>query len=124
MLNAHPAVATVAVKDLTAARRFYADTLGLEVLEENEGVVLLKTADSQLVVYRSDFAGKNQATSVTWTVGDALKSLVSSLAERGVRFEHYDLPETKREGDIHHMGEQQAAWFKDPEGNIHCLLDA
>ena len=123
MLNAHPARAVVAVKELPASRGFYSDVLGLELLEENEEVLRYKTADSQLVVYRSPFAGTNQANAVMWTVGASLDPLVRSLAEKGVSFEHYDRPDMKREGDVHLIGDEKAAWFKDPDGNIHCLLN-
>lgn len=125
MLNAHPAVAAVAVKDLAAAKPFYVETLGLEVTEANDDFFRVKAAgSSQLVVYRSEFGGSNPATSVIWPAGAALESLVRSLTERGVRFEHYDFPGANRQGDLHQLGAQRAAWFKDPEGNIHCLLDA
>jgi hypothetical protein len=43
----------------------------------------------------------------------------------GVTFEHYDLPDTTREGDIHVMGEgdMRGVWFKDPDGNIIGLVN-
>jgi hypothetical protein len=40
-----------------------------------------------------------------------------------VRFEHYDdLPGMTREGDVHVAADMRAAWFKDPDGNIHALV--
>jgi hypothetical protein len=40
-----------------------------------------------------------------------------------VTFEHYDLPETTRDGDIHEMGDgMRGVWFKDPSGNIISLV--
>jgi len=123
MLNTYAAKATVAVKEPAAVRTFYSEILGLELLRKDEEYLLFKAGDSKLFLYRSTFAGTNQATSVTWTVGDALESLVKALGERGVRFEHDGLPDMKREGDIHLISEEKAAWFKAPEGNIHCLLN-
>jgi hypothetical protein len=38
-----------------------------------------------------------------------------------VTFEHYQLPDTVRKGDIHVSGQIRNAWFKDPDGNIHAL---
>jgi hypothetical protein len=70
------------------------------------------------VVYESEFAGTNKATSATWGVGDELETIVQTLKKAGVKFEHYDLPGLRREGDIHVAGEFRAAWFKDPDGNI------
>jgi catechol 2,3-dioxygenase-like lactoylglutathione lyase family enzyme len=55
---------------------------------------------------------------VTWFVGDEIEAVVAGLKAKGVLFEHYDLPETKRDGDIHVGHGLKVAWFKDPDGNI------
>jgi catechol 2,3-dioxygenase-like lactoylglutathione lyase family enzyme len=126
MLAGTRAVATVAVRDVEAARRFYEETLGLTPAQSNEppGVTTYTARDSFLLVYESAYAGTNRATSVTWGAGDDFEQLVAGLRERGVTFEHYDdLPGTTREGDIHHYGDLRAAWFKDPDGNIHNLVN-
>jgi catechol 2,3-dioxygenase-like lactoylglutathione lyase family enzyme len=119
MLNQRNAAATIAVKDLNAARRFYEDTLGLTpVAAEEDEVIVFKSGDSVLNVYRSQYAGTNQATAVTWIVGDELEDIVEQLKTKGIRFEHYDLPNTTLRGDIHVAGHMKVAWFKDPDGNI------
>jgi hypothetical protein len=46
------------------------------------------------------------------------------LKGKGVRFEHYDFPNTKRDGDVHVFGELKAAWFKDPDGNILSIVSS
>jgi hypothetical protein len=76
-----------------------------------------------LLVYRSDYAGTNQATAATWAVGDELDSVMDDLRSKGVSFEHYDLPGTTREGDVHILGDMRGAWFKDPDGNILALVN-
>ncbi|HEX7185459.1 MAG TPA: VOC family protein [Thermoanaerobaculia bacterium] len=126
MLGNKDAIATAAVKDIETAKRFYEDKLGLKpVHTEGEGVITYKTGGSSLLVYESQFAGTNKATSVTWGVGDDFDAIVESLRSRGVSFEHYDgLPEVTREGDIHRAGDLKLAWFKDPDGNIHHLNSA
>jgi hypothetical protein len=48
---------------------------------------------------------------------------VEALKRKGLTFEHYDLPETKRQGDVHVAGSTRVAWFKDPDGNIHNLFE-
>ena len=68
-------------------------------------------------MYRSSFAGTNKATAVTWTVDD-IDDVVRTLKAKGVTFEHYDMPNTKHEGDVHVAGHMKVAWFKDPDGNI------
>lgn len=72
-------------------------------------------------MYESEYAGTNQATAVTWPVGDELEAIVQELKSKGVKFEHYDLPDTTRKGDVHLAGDIRMAWFKDPDGNIHGI---
>jgi len=120
MLDAREAMATIAVKDLARAKKFYGDTLGLKEAgqEMDEEVAAYRSGKSTIVVYKSKFAGTNKATSATWGVGDELESIVGTLKKKGVAFEHYDMPGMTLEGDIHKFGEFRAAWFKDPDGNI------
>ena len=121
MLSDNDAVATVAVKDLERAKKFYGDTLGLTKVMENEEVAAFKTGNCKLFVYRSQFAGTNKATAVTFVAKD-VDDLVRTLKSRGVTFEHYDLPKMTRQGDVHVSGSMKTAWFKDPDGNIFSLV--
>jgi catechol 2,3-dioxygenase-like lactoylglutathione lyase family enzyme len=119
------AVATVAVKDLMKATKFYSETLGLKRGgREEPGGLTFVTGKSQLFVYQSQFAGTNKATTASWNVGAELDATVRALKGKGVSFEHYDMPGMKRDGDIHTMGNTKAAWFKDPDGNILALISA
>ena len=118
MLRETDAVATLAVKDLDKAARFYEETLGLSRADgEGDEALVFESGDTTINVYRSRFAGTNKATALTWVVDD-VEDVVDTLRARGVKFEHYDLPETTREGDIHVSGDIRVAWFKDPDGNI------
>ena len=117
------AVATIAVKDLTSAGKFYEETLGMKkVRQEGEEAIEFRSGNSTIFVYRSEFAGTNKATAITWVVGDEIEDTVRSLKEKGVAFEHYDMPGMKREGDLHIAGTMKGAWFKDPDGNILALM--
>ena len=118
MLGNKDAVANVAVKDLDVATDFYRNTLGLKPLhEEGNELVVFQSGHSSINVYRSEHAGTNKATAVTWTV-DNVEDEVNALRNRGVVFEHYDMPGMKREGDVHVSDHMKVAWFKDPDGNI------
>ena len=88
---------------------------------ENEEVLAFKTGASKLFVYRSQHAGTNKATAVTFLV-DEVDDLVRTLKSRGVTFEHYDLPKMTRQGDVHVAGPMRSAWFKDPDGNIFSVV--
>jgi catechol 2,3-dioxygenase-like lactoylglutathione lyase family enzyme len=124
MLGEKDATATAAVKDIEAARRFYEDKLGLKPADaEGHGVVTYKTGGSSLLVYESEFARTNKATTVTWSVGGDFDDIMQTLQSKGVSFEHYDgLPDVTRKGDVHQSGDMKLAWFKDPDGNIHHLI--
>lgn len=122
MLGDKDAVATIAVKDLEVARKFYEGTLGLKRAEEQEpGSLTLKSGSSSIFLYESRYAGTNQATVLTW--GDIdVDAIVRDLKAKGVRFEHYDdLPDTTREGDVHVGDGMRLAWMKDPDGNVLAL---
>jgi len=122
MLADNDAVATIAVKDLKAAKKFYGDTLGLKPTPVPEPEVLnYKSGNSTVLVYKSQFAGSNKATAVTWIVDD-VEGTVKDLKAKGVAFEHYDFPGMTRKGDVHIAGKSKAAWFKDPDGNILAVV--
>jgi catechol 2,3-dioxygenase-like lactoylglutathione lyase family enzyme len=123
MLGRKNSAATLAVSDLERARDFYENTLGLEPLQEVPESLLYKSGTSVLLVYPSEYAGTNQATAATWAVGDDFDAIVEGLRSKGVTFEHYDLPDTTREGDVHVIGEFRGVWFKDPDGNILSLVN-
>lgn len=123
MLRDTDAIATLAVKDLDVAAKFYEQTLGLNRADsEEEEAIVFESGDTVINVYRSNFAGTNKATALTWAVND-VEDVVRKLKAKGVRFEHYDLPETTREGDVHVSGDIKVAWFKDPDGNILSVVN-
>ena len=123
MLKDHAPMATVAVRNVEAAAAFYEGKLGLERVETpEEGVSTYRAGGRELLVYASQYAGTNEATSVTWAVGTECREIVQTLAGRGVKFEHYDMPGLTLEGDVHVAGDVALAWFKDPDGNIHHLF--
>jgi catechol 2,3-dioxygenase-like lactoylglutathione lyase family enzyme len=123
MLANREAIGTLAVKDLAVARKFYEGVLGLKAENaEGEEAILYKSGGSRILVYRSQYAGTNQATALNWIVGKEIEKTVHGLKEQGVVFEHYDLPGMTRKGDLHSTGDFQAAWFKDPDGNILCIM--
>jgi catechol 2,3-dioxygenase-like lactoylglutathione lyase family enzyme len=124
MLAGKDPIATIAVKDLGVARKFYEGTLGLKVEDETgTEAQTYRSGNARLIVYRSEFAGTNKATALNFVVGDELERIVKGLRDRGVTFEHYDMPEVKRDGDIHLAGPMKLAWFKDPDGNIIALMN-
>ena len=124
MLGEKNAVANIAVKNLEIAKKFYEGTLGLTQIDaEGQELIVLISGNSRINVYRSQYAGTNKATAVTWAVGEALDDVVRALKVKGVTFEHYDMPHMKRQGDVHVAGDRKVAWFKDPDGNILNIIN-
>ena len=123
MLRDKDAGAALAVSDLHRARDFYENTLGLAPVQEQPGGILYKSGNSVVLVYPSEYAGTNKATAAAWAVGDDFDAIVEELRSKGVSFEHYDLPDTTREGDVHIADDFKAVWFKDPDGNILNLVN-
>jgi catechol 2,3-dioxygenase-like lactoylglutathione lyase family enzyme len=123
MLGKADATPMIAVKDLDRARSFYEGTLGLSEVDDFGEGFMLKSGETTLSVYRSEFAGTNKATALTFNVDDLDKE-VSELKGKGISFEHYDLPGLEPRGDLY-VGEGgfKTAWFKDPDGNILSLIE-
>lgn len=123
MLGKADATPMIPVKDLDQARKFYEGKLGLDTKDEMDGEVLaMKSGDTLINVYRSEFAGTNKATALTFQVDDVEKE-VRELKEKGIFFEHYNLPGLQQQGDFYVAEGFKTAWFKDPDGNILSLAE-
>lgn len=124
MLKDSTVTANIPAADLGRARDFYADKLGLTPSDENPGGLVFTTAGSTFFLYETEYAGQAGHTIAQLHVADVAAE-AAELAERGVVFEHYDMPGTTWDGDVAAMaGMGHAAWFRDSEGNILCLDDA
>lgn len=123
MLGKADATPMIAVKDIDRAKQFYTDTLGLKPFEEMGGeFFMLKSGDTTVNVYKSEFAGTNKATTLTFDVDD-IDAEVRELKDKGITFEHYDVQGLKPDGDIYSGEGMKTAWFKDPDGNILSLVE-
>jgi catechol 2,3-dioxygenase-like lactoylglutathione lyase family enzyme len=123
MLGQADATPMIAVKDIDRARKFYEETLGLETKDAMGGEVLeVRSGDTVINVYRSEFAGTNQATALTFDVDD-IEGEVNALKSKGVVFEQYDMPGLDKQGDLYVAAGMKTTWFKDPDGNILSLFE-
>ena len=113
------------VNDLRKARSFYADTLGLDVLDAPMGQLELRLDDdTRVFVYE-----KPNHTPATFTIlnfpVDDVDDAVDELADRGVRFEVYKDGELRTDAKgVHRNGGPKMAWFRDPAGNFLSVLEA
>ena len=123
MLGKADATPMIAVKDLDRARRFYAETLGLKARDDWGEGFTLESGDTLINVYKSEFAGTNQATTLNFDV-DNIEDEVEELKQKGVFFEQYNLPGLEQRGDLYvGAGGFKTTWFKDPDGNILSLIE-
>lgn len=116
---------SVSVDDLGRARRFYTETLGLEVREETGMGVEVRLADgARVFLYEKKDHAPATFTVLNFVVDD-IDAAVDGLAAEGVRFERYGGEiATDAKGICRgRAGEQpHIAWFKDPAGNILSVL--
>jgi catechol-2,3-dioxygenase len=120
MLGKHPVDVMLLATDLGVARRFYGDTLGLQVLLADEQFLTFGCGgDSRLVVTKSTPGPREEATKASWRVDD-LAGEVAELRARGVPIQ--DLPELGTVDGVADIGFALAAWFIDPHHNWIGLL--
>ena len=125
MLRDSSAFSGFSVDDLQKARAFYAETLGLEVVDGPEaGTLFLRLHGGRDVFIYPKGQGHTPATYtiLNFPVADVEKA-VDELAAVGVVFEHYDMPEGEQDAKgIFRRSGLAVAWFKDPAGNILSVL--
>ena len=114
------------VNDIEKARQFYSEILGLEVTEvpEMQGILNLHIeGGTRIIIYAKPNHTPASFTILNFPVDDIAEA-VKTLKEKGVQFEHYDLPNFKTDADsIFRGGGPLIAWFTDPAGNIIAVLE-
>ena len=124
MLQNSPLYAYIPAKDVSRARRFYEDKLGLKPGKEVAGGVVYEFGKGTAAfLYPTPNAGTSRASQAYWQVED-IEREVAELKKRGVKFEDYDMPGMKTENGIFTGGGARAAWFRDSEGNILAIIQS
>ena len=120
MLSQYNPVATLPTADLTKARSFYEDTLGLTPDRDDMGGVSYRCGDGMIFVYESQYAGTNKATAASFDVpASSFQDEVDELRARGVQFLTFDAEGIAWNDGVASMGTSiQGVWFTDPDGNI------
>jgi catechol 2,3-dioxygenase-like lactoylglutathione lyase family enzyme len=115
----------VPVSDMARAQEFYETKLGLLHGRQifDGGITYQCGGGREIHIYPSPAsAGKSGSTVAAWEVVD-LEKTVDELTANGVRFEHYDSGRLRtNEKGIAELGEERVAWFKDPDGNTHGIV--
>ena len=121
LLSSAIAKAALPVEDLSRARAFYAEKLGLTPTREVEGALFYEgKGNSGFLLFPTGGRPSGQHTQMAWFVKDIAAS-VAQLKSRGVLFEEYDFPGLKTIDGIADLGYEKSAWFRDSEGNLLAL---
>lgn len=114
--------------DIERARRWYADKLGLDPVEERPGGVRYVVGGAEFAIYESGGRADGSFTQLAFTVDD-LEAEIATMRARGVVFEEYDIPGLETvdgiaeiDGNYPSKGSgERAAWFRDSEGNMLAM---
>jgi catechol 2,3-dioxygenase-like lactoylglutathione lyase family enzyme len=117
--NSH-AFSGFSTSDIDQARDFYANTLGLEVTEDNGILNLQLAGGGRVVIYPKDNHQAADFTVLNFPVSD-IDQAVDRLTAAGVTFERYLEMSQDERGVMRDQG-PPIAWFKDPAGNILSVI--
>jgi predicted enzyme related to lactoylglutathione lyase len=120
MLRNAPIRAYIPASNISRARKFYEEIIGLQPKEEYAGGVIYECGGTGVFMYPTPNAGTSKASQAFWQVND-VEVEVAELKERGVKFEEYDMPGMTMKNSIATAGGAKTAWFKDSEGNILAI---
>ena len=121
--NTH-AFSGFSVDDIPAAKKFYGDTLGLEVSEANGMLTLHLAGGGTVLAYPKGVAHTPASFTILNFLVDDIDAAVDRLTSLGVQFQHYDMPDlhTDERGIARDGVGPAIAWFTDPAGNILSVL--
>ena len=120
MLENSKAFSGFSVDDVSKAQKFYGETLGLRVSEENGMLQLQIAGDREILVYPKEDHAPAVFTILNFPV-DNIDEAVDGLVGRGVEFERYEGFGQDEKGIMRDQG-PDIAWFKDPAGNILSVI--
>ena len=106
------------------AKSFYSETLGLKFLDAD--MFSLIFAVNQTLTLRVQIVPElkpQQFTVFGWQVDD-IDATVTSLSERGVKFEVFGFPSQDARGICTFENGDKVAWFKDPDGNTLSIAQS
>ena len=122
MLTNAPFTTILPVIDMSRAREFYENQLGLIPggLKPDGKFIYTCAGGARLALFPKEGGTHADHTAVSFQVPDVVAA-INDLKTRGVVFENYDVPGLKTVDHVCVLGSEKAAWFKDTEGNYLCL---
>lgn len=124
MLTSSASFTVLPATDISRARDFYRDKLGLEPARESGDNLIYGSREvPELMIYQTPNAGTAQNTQICFAVTD-IRATMTELRGNGVAFEDYDSDELRTVGGVAEYDEEYSAWFRDSEGNFICLTES
>lgn len=123
MLKNCDAFSTFSTDDMDKTKEFYGKVLGLELKENDMGLLELDPGHCSVLIYPKQDHKPADFTVLNFYVPD-LANQVEELTRKGVRFEEYKGQiKTDSQGIYRQENSPAIAWFKDPAGNILSLIE-
>jgi len=114
---------TFSADDIPRAKKFYGETLGLDVSDQMDGLAVHLSGGGEVFVYPKGDEHTPASFTVLNFVVENVENAVDELTKAGVSFEHYEGELATDEKGIFHGEGPTIAWFKDPAGNILSVLE-
>ena len=117
MLSQSQVTCMLPVKDLSRARSFYEERLGLEPHGlRPDGRFIYRCGGTEVALFPKAEGTKAEHTALSFKVNN-ISDAITKLKARGVKFADYDFPGFKTIDHVCVLGSEKAAWFEDTEGN-------
>ena len=123
-LGDFPAAAVLRAEDISRAKKYYTDVVGLKPMDistpGSEGMFAAGDGTMVLIYERPGMPAPQNTTLGFNLPADQFDEVAADLRAKGVTFEDYDMPEIglKTVNGIAEYEGTKAAWFKDSEDNI------
>ena len=121
MLRDSHAFSGFSSNDIPKAKQFYGQTLGLEVTEENDMLMLHLQGGGRVLIYPKENQEPASFAVLNFPVADVV-AIVDRLTQAGVSFERDEGSNQDQRGIMRDQG-PPIAWFKDPAGNVLAVLE-
>jgi catechol 2,3-dioxygenase-like lactoylglutathione lyase family enzyme len=115
-------IAFLPTTDPARAREFYAGTLGLELVDENQFALVFRINGTMLRVTTVESFEPQPFTVLGWQVTD-VEEAIRTLTARGVTFERFEGMGQDALGIWNSPVGGRIAWFKDPDGNTLSVAE-
>ncbi|MGA2674169.1 MAG: VOC family protein [Terracidiphilus sp.] len=116
-------VGFVSIVDVSRAKAFYRDTLGLRLVMEEPPFALVFDANGIMIrLGMAKEIAPAHGTVLGWQVPE-INEVVKNLGQAGVQFERYTGMDQDELGIWTSPTGAKVAWFKDPDGNILSISE-